>query len=89
MGKGVYTPVRYVEYFHPVSIMARQFELKQNERTLAEGCVFSDGRVCMRWLGTYSSIVIWNSIDEMIAINVIDFENIDKRCIVFTGSPAQ
>lgn len=36
---------------------------------VAQGVQFDDGTICIRWLGQYSSLVIWKSIDDLLAIN--------------------
>ncbi len=57
--------------------MRRTFVLHREEdvsglsgpRVVAEGAVFCDGTVVVRWLGKHSSTTVWSSIDSMIAIN--------------------
>lgn len=34
-----------------------------------EGCVFSDGRVAVRWLTAKRSVSVWDSLDDMLAIH--------------------
>jgi len=36
---------------------------------VAEGAMFSDGTVVVRWLGKHASTTMWSSIDSVIAIN--------------------
>jgi hypothetical protein len=36
---------------------------------VAEGAVFSDGTVVVRWLGKHASTTVWPSIDSLTAIN--------------------
>lgn len=36
---------------------------------VAEGVVFSDGAVAIRWRGARPSTVVWNSIDDAMAIH--------------------
>ncbi len=36
---------------------------------VAEGCVFSDGSVALRWRGAYASTAIWPDIDAVIAVH--------------------
>ncbi len=36
---------------------------------VAEGCRFSDGSAVMRWLTPYRSTVVFDSIDDLIAIH--------------------
>ena len=35
---------------------------------ICEGCLFSDGKVAIRWLGKFSSSVWWDSLDDCIFI---------------------
>ena len=57
--------------------MRRTFVLHRDEDVsgvsgtgvVAEGAVFSDGTVVVRWLGKQASTTVWSSIDSMIAIN--------------------
>ncbi len=36
---------------------------------IAEGCLFSSGKVAISWLGKYHSMVWWDSIEEAQFIN--------------------
>lgn len=36
---------------------------------VAEGVAFSDGRATLRWLGEYSSVVVWDTIDNLVAVH--------------------
>lgn len=35
---------------------------------ICEGCQFSDGKIAIRWLGNFSSMVWWDNIDECMYI---------------------
>jgi hypothetical protein len=48
----------------------KQFNLIEDNKTLAEGIIFSDGRVAVRWLGEHSSIVMWNSFEDFNKVSV-------------------
>ena len=58
--------------------MRRTFVLHRDEDVsgvsgtgvVAEGAVFSDGTVVVRWLGKQASTTVWSSIDSMIAIAI-------------------
>lgn len=43
-----------------------------NNKILAQGVEFDDGRICCMWLGSHRSIVIWNSITELSAVSLIN-----------------
>jgi len=57
--------------------MRRTFVLHRDEDVsgvsgtgvVAEGAVFSDGIVVVRWLGKHASTTVWSSIDDVVAIN--------------------
>ena len=57
--------------------MRRTFVLHRDEDVsgvsgtgvVAEGAMFSDGTVVVRWLGKHASTTMWSSIDSVIAIN--------------------
>lgn len=36
---------------------------------IAEGVTFTTGRVVVHWLGRYQSIVIWDSVASLLAVN--------------------
>jgi len=36
---------------------------------IAEGVQFSDGTTVVRWYGTHSSVVVWRSLDDALAIH--------------------
>lgn len=36
---------------------------------IAEGCVFSNGKAIVSWLGKRASIVVWDSLDDCLYIN--------------------
>lgn len=36
---------------------------------IAEGCEFTFGRVCVCWLGSQKSIVLWDSIEDLKKVN--------------------
>lgn len=36
---------------------------------VAEGVVFTDGRVALRWKGEHASTVVWDTIDSAIAVH--------------------
>lgn len=36
---------------------------------VAEGVMFSDGSVVLHWFGEHSSIVVWRSLDDAIAVH--------------------
>jgi hypothetical protein len=60
-----------------VSSTQRRFNLVRSEDvsgvsgvgTVAEGVVFTGGRVVLCWLGKYSSVVVWDSLDAAIAVH--------------------
>lgn len=37
--------------------------------TIAEGCVFTDGSVALRWHGSNPSTAIWPNLDSIIAVH--------------------
>jgi len=37
---------------------------------IAEGVLFSNGKICIRWIGQYSSLVIWDSIEDLKNVNL-------------------
>lgn len=55
----------------------RRFVLQRDEDetgvsgigVVAEGVQFSDGRVVLRWFGEHSSIVVWNSVEDVLAVH--------------------
>jgi hypothetical protein len=36
---------------------------------VAEGVKFTDGRVALRWFGQHSSIVLWESVEDMMVVH--------------------
>ena len=36
---------------------------------VASGVVFDDGKVCVRWNGRHRSMVLWDSIDAVLAVH--------------------
>lgn len=36
---------------------------------VAEGILFSSGRVVLEWLGATPSVVVWNSLDDAMAVH--------------------
>jgi hypothetical protein len=69
----------------------RVFVLRRNEdqsfpygiRVVAEGVVFEDGSVVVRWLGDHRSTVVWNSLEDALAIHGHD----GKTMVEFSQSP--
>lgn len=49
--------------------MMRRFRLVRDGRAVAEGCVFSDGRVAVAWLGEHPSSVWWQSLDSAMQVH--------------------
>ena len=36
---------------------------------IAEGCLFSTGKIAISWLGTHSSMVWWDNLESMLHVN--------------------
>lgn len=55
----------------------RRFDLQRNvDHTgvsgtgkVAEGVLFTDGTVVLRWLGPYASTVVWKSLDDAMHVH--------------------
>lgn len=47
----------------------RRFMMYREEQVVAHGIKFSSGRVVIEWFGENSSVVVWDSIDEAVAIH--------------------
>lgn len=47
----------------------RLFNLIRNGNIITEGVIFQDGKVCMKWVGDFPSIVIHDNIDNVMKIH--------------------
>lgn len=45
-------------------VTMKLFQLIEKDKILAEGCIYSSGRVAVEWLGPHRSCAIWNNITE-------------------------
>lgn len=52
-----------------MSEIPRTFNIQRNENIVAYGCIFPSGKVAVNWAGYCSSVVVWDSLDDLIEVN--------------------
>ncbi len=75
-----------------MSVFPRPFVLRRAEDVsgvsgtgdVAEGVVFSDGTVALRWRSATASTVLWASLDDALAVHGHD----GRTAVVFVGEEA-
>src|SRR6185437_11313557 len=45
------------------------FKMIRNDKIVADGCIFNNGKCVVNWLGEFSSTVVWNSYEDMKNVN--------------------
>jgi len=45
------------------------FQLKRKNEIVANGCVFPNGKCVVSWLGKFQSVVLWDSVKDMLSVN--------------------
>lgn len=47
----------------------KSFNLVRNEKIVAHGTLFPSGKAAVNWTGEYSSVVVWDSFDDLVKVN--------------------
>lgn len=47
----------------------KSFCLIRDDKIVAYASIFSSGKVAVNWIGEYSSVVIWDSLKDLVKVN--------------------
>ena len=63
------------------------FEIVREEKVVAQGCIFQSGKCTVSWLGEYSSVAVYDSLEQVIGVHghegteISEVANIDGKKI--------
>jgi hypothetical protein len=63
----IFQPNNFSEY--SIMILMKLFMMKRNNIVVAHCVQFVNGKCVVYWLGEHSSIVIWDSLESLIAVS--------------------
>lgn len=47
----------------------KTFKIIRSDRIVAYGCIFPNGKCAVSWVGPYTSMVVWDSYEDLNKIN--------------------
>ena len=48
-----------------ISLQSKLMTIIRDDKEIAHGVIFTNGKICVSWLGEYCSMVLWDDFESM------------------------